>query len=541
MRIGRVSISEKHKSTTDEFHFWLDNDQIVDTFDIIKVPHLKNSHTYALIRDLTYITDSPGHMGNFVSYDFGDTDAEPITERLGVTYATAQVLSNNKEIYMPVRDGNSVQFANADEIKIALGLDNVKQEIPAGFISMSNNTSVPVCFDADFLIGPEGAHLNISGISGLATKTSYAMFLLQAIQQKQKDTAIIILNVKGRDLLRINESAEDTDGREDWEKCGLEFKPFDNVKFFYPFDKNPDRSYSRTHLPSNILKQQHESGKAANYVYTYKEHRDKIELLFSNVEDTNQTLDSILVKISEDSEFNVPDWKKFLDKVSEYTQASSGKDKEITINSWRRFKRLLNSSIKPYLGNSLFQNSKSTDPKHGHCFLSEEIQNIKSGDVFVVDIAALEEQLQCLVFGDIVDAVYQLKNEGRDSDEPVPSKIIIFVDELNKYAPAATKSTPILNLLLEIAERGRSMGIILFSAQQFKSAVHSRITGNSGTHVFGRTNSIEVAKKDYNFISDTFKSMMTRLNKGELIIQHPIFRTLLKIKFPKPSYFQSKE
>lgn len=158
-----------------------------------------------------------------------------------------------------------------------------------------------------------------------------------------------------------------------------------------------------------------------------------------------------------------------------------------------------------------------------------------------MDIAALEEQLQCLVFGDIVDAVYQLKNEGRDSDEPVPSKIIIFVDELNKYAPAATKSTPILNLLLEIAERGRSMGIILFSAQQFKSAVHSRITGNSGTHVFGRTNSIEVAKKDYNFISDTFKSMMTRLNKGELIIQHPIFRTLLKIKFPKPSYFQSKE
>lgn len=38
--------------------------------------------------------------------------------------------------------------------------------------------------DSRFLIGPEGAHLNISGISGLAAKTSYAMFLLKAIQDK---------------------------------------------------------------------------------------------------------------------------------------------------------------------------------------------------------------------------------------------------------------------------------------------------------------------------------------------------------------------
>ena len=43
---------------------------------------------------------------------------------------------------------------------------------------------ISVDMDADYLIGPEGAHLNISGVSGLATKTSYAMFILSAIQQQ---------------------------------------------------------------------------------------------------------------------------------------------------------------------------------------------------------------------------------------------------------------------------------------------------------------------------------------------------------------------
>ena len=43
---------------------------------------------------------------------------------------------------------------------------------------------LPVHLNSKFIIGPEGAHLNISGISGLAAKTSYAMFLLKAIQDQ---------------------------------------------------------------------------------------------------------------------------------------------------------------------------------------------------------------------------------------------------------------------------------------------------------------------------------------------------------------------
>ncbi|MGE0086258.1 MAG: hypothetical protein AB7S75_17760 [Desulfococcaceae bacterium] len=175
--------------------------------------------------------------------------------------------------------------------------------------------------------------------------------------------------------------------------------------------------------------------------------------------------------------------------------------------------------------------------------LRKEIQNIKKGNVYAIDIAKLDEQLQCFVFGDIVKAVYNLKlGETERTEEDIPKRIVIFVDELNKYASAsAPKNSPILNSILEITERGRSMGIILFSAEQFKSAIHERATGNCSTHVYGRTNAIEISKPGYRFIPKVFANMMTRLSKGELIVEHPVFRTLLKVKFPIPSYHQGEE
>ncbi len=102
------------------------------------------------------------------------------------------------------------------------------------------------------------------------------------------------------------------------------------------------------------------------------------------------------------------------------------------------------------------------------------------------------------------------------------------------------KNSPILRQVLDVAERGRSLGVVLFAAEQFRSAIHERVTGNCSTHAYGRTNSIEVTKGDYKSVSPVYKTMMTRLKQGEYIIQNPIFRSLLSIKFPKPIYKQYK-
>jgi hypothetical protein len=539
-RIGKISISEKSPSTCNEFYFWLDSKARIKPFDIIKVHHIDESITFGMIKEISHISDSSGHLSNYISSDFGDLASDPETLRLGMTYAKADVIGNTKNIEMPVLSEASVEFASPDEIIQALGLDKIENKIPAGFIEISDGTPVPIGYSEEFILGPDGAHLNISGISGLATKTSYAMFLLQAMQQKCQGTASIIINVKGRDLLHINEENPDLTraDRKIWKNCGLECKPFDNVKFFYPFDERSDPYYSLTNCRKDSLEKQHENNNAFNFIYSYEEDLEKLDLLFSNIDDPNLTWDAIMNKFQNDFR-DIYSWKQFFEKIEEGSKAGRSGSKEIPVQSWRKFKRITETVIKPYLHKSIFQDGISESKEFKHVHLEKEINQIKAGDVFVIDIENMPHiQHQYLVIGDIFKSVKDRMLGPREGLK----RIIIFFDELNKFAPAnAPKNSPILLDILDVAERGRSLGVILFSAQQFKSSVFDRVKGNCSTLVYGRTNATEVSKSDYRFIPKTILNIMTRLEQGELIAEHPVFRSMLKIKFPFPSYDQAKE
>jgi DNA helicase HerA-like ATPase len=176
--------------------------------------------------------------------------------------------------------------------------------------------------------------------------------------------------------------------------------------------------------------------------------------------------------------------------------------------------------------------------------LERAIGDLRGGHTYIIDIAKLQPDEQTLVFGDVLRTIYGMYSGETltDQDRDLPEKVIIFVDELNKYAPAQTRGaeTPILDQVLDIAERGRSFGIILFSAQQFLSAVHPRVTGNSATKVLGRTDSAEVTESAYRFLGSDIRMHLTRLNKGELILSHPIYRQPVKISFPKPPFRQGR-
>jgi sugar phosphate isomerase/epimerase len=117
------------------------------------------------------------------------------------------------------------------------------------------------------------------------------------------------------------------------------------------------------------------------------------------------------------------------------------------------------------------------------------------------------------------------------------------LDELNKYAPKGSENARTLTRdLLEITERGRSLGVILFGAEQFRSGVHDRVLGNCSTNVYGRTSPIEISKcPDYHYFPPTHKSAIARLPKGSLLLQHAVFKTpLIKVHFPFPAYNQPK-
>ena len=70
-----------------------------------------------------------------------------------------------------------------------------------------------------------------------------------------------------------------------------------------------------------------------------------------------------------------------------------------------------------------------------------------------------------------------------DEQADLPKRVIIFVDELNKYAPArrGESESSILEYVLDISARGRSLGVVLVSAEQFMSEVHGQVVGNSST------------------------------------------------------------
>lgn len=539
--IGRTSATDRDPNTSDKFNFWITSGEIVNPFDIVESEHSNNSKTYGLITVLEHRTDATSHLANYVSNNFGSVLEQPNTPRVGATLAKVNVMMNDgggkKEdgtqmdgIYMPIENEKNVQFADELGIHIALGIDTMANEnrIPAGLIKMSNQEEAVVYIDSRYVVGPESAHLNISGISGLATKTSYAMFILQSLLQstESNNTAVIILNVKHGDLLQIDQppTALDETQKSIWLKLDLEPKPFDNVHYFLPRAKNGQPN-------SYIIPNNHKI-----FAYSLPDSVNKLDLLFSGIPDSSETIDSIVGEIINGfgtAAFSgVNDWNGLLNLPPLAREGRSQAIGDIRAASVGKFRRHLRRIVQTKT-TGLFTNQRSRNEHH----LEEELRCIEGGNTYVVDIAKLNDYEQAFVFGDIVKTVYDMFAES-DETYSLPEKVIIFVDELNKYAPAGSKDSPLIDQILDISERGRSLGVILFSAQQFMSSVHSRVTGNAATKILGRTSSAEVMMPDYRFLDQDLKMSLTRLSKGELLLQHAIFRQPVKIVFPKPAYKQ---
>src|SRR4029078_9729427 len=83
--------------------------------------------------------------------------------------------------------------------------------IPIG-VYRAGGTEAPIYLDADFLIGPEAAHLNITGVSGLATETSAIEWILSSIfahfPEKKGSVAAVCFNVKGPDLCFLDQPGQ---------------------------------------------------------------------------------------------------------------------------------------------------------------------------------------------------------------------------------------------------------------------------------------------------------------------------------------------
>ena len=550
--IGRASATEREPNSAEKFSFWIRPGVRLNPFDIIAAEHMEGSLTYGLVTNIRHVTDAAGHLSNFISNDFGELVEEPNTPRQGANIADVSVLSNNAEIYMPIQSESRIRFADEQGIHNALGIDsmlekeereNRKIRIPAGLIQMSNGQEAVAYLDVDYVLGPEAGHVNISGISGLATKTSYITFLTQSILQTvgAENIAVILINVKYDDLLHIHEARPiDDEEKKIWKRLGLRPEPWspETVHYLLPWGKHTQTTGRPNSFGDDIPPHN-------TYAYDLKNTASKLDLLLSHVPDPWDTLGALIGEVSQGIQNNESKWRNintWQDLLTKEPLVKDGvpiKFGNIHPSSVGRFIRLMRRAVQTRQ-TGIFVPQLSTRM----VTIEQEIGKIKGGHTYVVDIARLTDVEQTLVFGDILRTVYALYSGETllEDDEDLPEKVIIFVDELNKYAPARGEAvnSPILEQVLDIAERGRSFGIILFSAQQFLSAVHPRVTGNAATKVLGRTDSAELNTGNYRFLDQDIRNHLTRLDKGELILSHPIYRQPVKIRFPRPPFQQGR-
>jgi hypothetical protein len=113
--------------------------------------------------------------------------------------------------------------------------------------------------------------------------------------------------------------------------------------------------------------------------------------------------------------------------------------------------------------------------------------------------------------------------------------VFVVLDELNKYAPRYGWS-PIRDVLLDISERGRSLGLSLFGAQQMASEVERRVVANSALKVVGRLDAGEAEQSEYGFLTETARRRASLLQPGSLIVSQPDLTTPLLLRFPFPAW-----
>jgi len=156
--------------------------------------------------------------------------------------------------------------------------------------------------------------------------------------------------------------------------------------------------------------------------------------------------------------------------------------------------------------------------------------------VTVVAIQSLHEQAQRFVVGALLNETFHEKEE---SGQRLPLSVIVL-DELNKYAPREGTS-PLKDMLIDIAQRGRSLGVLLVGAQQTASRVAPEVLENAAIRVTGRLDAAEAERAEYGWMLPSTRARARLLKPGTMVISQPAIPVPLVITFPFPPWATRKE
>jgi uncharacterized protein len=406
----------------------------------------------------------------------------------------------------------------------------------------------PVFLNFEFVDGTRGGHVSISGVSGIATKTSFATFLLHSIFNsgvlagEAHNTKALIFSVKGEDLLFLDydNSRLKDEFRAKYGLLGLPATSFRNVQVFAPprpGDPNgtPDvRARDRAVSPffwtlaefceQELMPFVFADGEDERAQYTmligqvaarlrrdYQKVGADGAISISGVEARNggplRTFDQLVALIEDE----LLDEELRRDWVAGSTSTGS-------VNA---FLRRLRSAVKP------LERLIRADLKDR----GDRSLTTSKAQVTVIDLHNLPDRAQRFVVG------VSLRQEFRRKEEQGTARPLMFIvlDELNKYAPRDGDS-PIKQILLDVAERGRSLGVILIGAQQTASEVERRIVANCSIRVAGRLDPAEASRPEYGYLPPAQRQRATIAKPGTMFVSQPDIPVPLAIEFPFPAW-----
>jgi uncharacterized protein len=452
----------------------------------------------------------------------------------------AQVLTTRvePEVYVPPRPGAMVRRAQGAERDAALSFDRMDRKLAIGL----GRDGQALYANLDFIDGTRGAHVNISGISGVATKTTYATFLLYslfhsgALGGDARNTKALIFNVKGEDLLFLDHEniRLEPSQRDRYRALGLEPEPFQSVEVFAPpRRKDPE---ARPDVATRT------AGVEA-FFWTIKEfcEQELLPFVFADAEDERQQYTMVIHTVARALKAGEPvgtegKWKVEGRTIENYSQlvdvivdSVTSEDDMVrrewagpatTMGSVNAFVRRLISSVR-----SLDRIVRADVGHRARHTIETEQQ------VTVVDLHNLPDRAQRFVVGVTLRRTFDRKEESGQR-KPL---LFVVLDELNKYAPREGTS-PIKEILLDVAERGRSLGIILIGAQQTASEVERRVIANSALRVVGRLDPAEATRPEYGFLPIAHQRRATIARPGTMFVMQPEIPIPLVIEFPFPAW-----
>ena len=578
-RVGRIVGDAR--TNTREFRVILDDTSYLAVDDLVVVisdiPGLNDPlTTYGVVTEsestyegVTYETDVRRIA------DSGVLPAELIRT------ATVAITRMIPEIWTAPLAGQVVHRATGVQRDLALYVDDMGRKMPVGLAPDGS----PIFLDLDFFDGTKGGHMSISGVSGVATKTTYAFFFIRmltgarhlrenvdkydVVGDSLHNTRVLVFNVKGQDLLWLDtDNADFTDVDEaGWTTLGITPTPFqlvtrdDSISDLKP--GIPTVSFwspPQDGAPEDLALPQADRMGVSPFYWTPREFINSglLSYVFTDASDSRNQLQFLLERIQSQLQrwavdlvegngavvLRHPNEHEFIDGKRVAVAPRSG---EITINSLDSLKDGIRYFIDPdeiephpdwvgsiergtILAFIRRLEAASRTNRLGQLVRAGSKMSVDRdlATVTVVDIHSLHELAQRFVVGALLKETFEEKEE---TGLRTPLSVVVL-DEMNKYAPIQGES-PIKDMLIDIAQRGRSLGVLLIGAQQSASRVAPDVLENASIRVTGRLDSAESERSQYGWMLPSTRARAKLLKPGTMVLGQPAVPLPVVLKFPR--------